>query len=71
VNMLEDCGALCDFQDDSYLLQIFTKPICDRPTFFYELIQRVGGYVGFGAGNIRNLFQSVEAEQGTRKAGDS
>lgn len=66
VDSLKKYGILCDFEGDSYLLQIFTKPISSRPTVFYEIIQRVGGYSGFGAGNINSLFQSVEAEQERR-----
>lgn len=66
IDSLKQYGILCDFEDNSYLLQIFTKPISGRPTIFYEIIQRVGGYTGFGAGNIENLFQSVEVEQSRR-----
>ena len=56
---------LVDRDNDGYLLQIFTKPIGDRPTFFYEIIQRKGG-TSFGKGNFKALFESVEKEQGRR-----
>ena len=46
-----------------YLLQLFTKPIGDRPTFFYEIIQRCGGAEGFGQGNFQALFEAIESEQ--------
>ena len=55
------------FQQDEegYLLQIFTKPIEDRPTLFFEIIQRMGAK-GFGAGNFKALFESIEREQAKR-----
>jgi 4-hydroxyphenylpyruvate dioxygenase len=56
---------LVDFDDEGYLLQIFTKPIEDRPTVFYEIIQRVNNK-GFGIGNFKALFQSIEDEQARR-----
>lgn len=66
VSVLKEYGILCDIEEDSYLLQIFTKPIGDRPTFFYEIVQRVDNYVGFGLGNVSTLFKSVEIEQEKR-----
>ena len=65
---LEDLGILCDVERDGggYLLQLFTKPIGDRPTFFYEIIQRRDGAKGFGQGNFQALFESIEREQGRR-----
>ena len=62
---LEELNILVDRDDDGYLLQIFTKPIGDRPTFFYEVIQRKGA-TSFGKGNFRELFRSIEAEQEKR-----
>ncbi|MEM0158664.1 MAG: 4-hydroxyphenylpyruvate dioxygenase, partial [Thermoplasmataceae archaeon] len=62
---LERLNILVDRDDDGYLLQIFTKPIGDRPTFFYEIIQRKGA-TSFGKGNFRELFKSIEAEQARR-----
>jgi 4-hydroxyphenylpyruvate dioxygenase len=60
--------ALCimiDAAEEGYLLQIFTKPIEDRPTLFFEVIQRMGAR-GFGAGNFKALFESIEREQAKR-----
>jgi 4-hydroxyphenylpyruvate dioxygenase len=54
-----------DADEDGYLLQIFTKPVEDRPTLFYEIIQRMGA-TGFGAGNFKALFESIEREQAKR-----
>ena len=51
--------------DEGYLLQIFTKPIVDRPTMFFEIIQRKGAQ-SFGKGNFKALFESIEAEQARR-----
>lgn len=62
---LRRLNILVDRDDDGYLLQIFTKPIGDRPTFFYEIIQRKGA-TSFGKGNFRELFKSIEAEQAKR-----
>ena len=62
---LRRLNILVDRDDDGYLLQIFTKPIGDRPTFFYEVIQRKGA-TSFGKGNFRELFKSIEAEQARR-----
>ncbi|MFT4545841.1 MAG: 4-hydroxyphenylpyruvate dioxygenase [Polaribacter sp.] len=58
-------GILVDSDEDGYLLQIFTKPIEDRPTLFFEVIQRMGAR-GFGAGNFKALFESIEREQEAR-----
>jgi 4-hydroxyphenylpyruvate dioxygenase len=62
---LRDLGILVDRDDEGYLLQIFTKPIGDRPTVFYEIIQRKGSR-GFGAGNFKALFEAIEREQDLR-----
>ncbi len=58
-------NILVDRDDDGYLLQIFTKPTGDRPTFFYEVIQRKGA-TSFGKGNFKELFKSIETEQEKR-----
>ena len=58
-------GILVDRDEDGYLLQIFTKPIGDRPTVFFELIERHGS-LGFGAGNFQALFEAIEREQAKR-----
>jgi 4-hydroxyphenylpyruvate dioxygenase len=58
-------GILVDHDDEGYLLQIFTKPIGDRPTVFFELIERHGA-TGFGAGNFKALFEAIEREQDRR-----
>ena len=58
-------GILVDHDDEGYLLQIFTKPIGDRPTVFFELIERHGA-TGFGAGNFKALFEAIEREQELR-----
>lgn len=60
-----ELGILVDRDDEGYLLQIFTKPVQDRPTVFYELIQRHGAK-GFGAGNFKALFEAIELEQARR-----
>lgn len=62
---LQKYNILVDRDDDGYLLQIFTKPTGDRPTFFYEIIQRKGA-TSFGKGNFRELFKSIEVEQERR-----
>ncbi|MEP7268458.1 MAG: 4-hydroxyphenylpyruvate dioxygenase [Saprospiraceae bacterium] len=62
---LEQLGILIDADEDGYLLQIFTKPVQDRPTLFFEIIQRAGAK-GFGAGNFKALFESIEKEQEKR-----
>ena len=58
-------SILVDRDDEGYLLQIFTRPIQDRPTLFIEVIQRHGSQ-GFGKGNFRALFESIEVEQERR-----
>ncbi len=65
INVLADLGILVDRDDDGYLLQIFTKPVQDRPTLFYEVIQRKGAR-SFGKGNFKALFESIEREQERR-----
>jgi 4-hydroxyphenylpyruvate dioxygenase len=62
---LAELGILVDRDDEGYLLQIFTKPAQDRPTLFYEIIQRKGAK-SFGAGNFKALFESIEREQAKR-----
>jgi 4-hydroxyphenylpyruvate dioxygenase len=62
---LKDLGILVDRDDEGYLLQIFTKPVTDRPTVFFEIIQRKGAQ-SFGKGNFKALFESIEAEQERR-----
>lgn len=62
---LRELGILVDRDDEGYLLQIFTKPTGDRPTVFFEIIQRKGSQ-GFGAGNFKALFQAIEREQELR-----
>lgn len=63
--VLEALNILVDFDDKGYLLQIFTKPVEDRPTLFYEVIQR-RNHQGFGAGNFKALFESIERDQALR-----
>ncbi len=65
VEVLANLGILVDRDPDGYLLQIFTKPVEDRPTVFYEIIQRKGAK-SFGAGNFKALFEAIEREQGLR-----
>ncbi len=62
---LRELGILVDRDDEGYLLQIFTKPVEDRPTVFYEIIQRKGAK-SFGKGNFKALFESIEREQALR-----
>lgn len=62
---LAKLGILVDRDDEGYLLQIFTKPVSDRPTLFYEIIQRKGAR-GFGVGNFKALFEAIEREQERR-----
>jgi 4-hydroxyphenylpyruvate dioxygenase len=62
---LAELGILVDRDDEGYLLQIFTKPVQDRPTVFYEIIQRRGAK-SFGAGNFKALFEAIEREQALR-----
>ncbi len=65
VDALQELGILVDRDDEGYLLQIFTKPVEDRPTLFYEIIQRKGAR-SFGKGNFKALFESIEREQALR-----
>jgi len=65
IDDLERLGILVDKDDEGYLLQIFTKPVSDRPTLFYEIIQRKGAR-GFGVGNFKALFEAIEREQDVR-----
>lgn len=65
VDELEDLGILVDRDDEGYLLQIFSKPVVDRPTLFFEIIQRKGAR-GFGKGNFKALFEAIEREQDSR-----
>ncbi len=66
IDTLKELGILCDIEGDGYLLQLFTKPVGDRPTFFFEVIQRRGGSQGFGKGNFQALFESIERDQALR-----
>jgi 4-hydroxyphenylpyruvate dioxygenase len=63
--VIEKLAIMVDADEDGYLLQIFTKPVQDRPTLFFEIIQRMGAK-GFGAGNFKALFESIEREQSLR-----
>lgn len=65
INELQRLSILVDADEEGYLLQIFTKPVEDRPTLFFEIIQRMGAR-GFGAGNFKALFESIEREQALR-----
>ena len=65
IGKLQQRGILVDRDEDGYLLQIFTKPLGDRPTVFFELIERHGS-LGFGIGNFKALFQAIEREQELR-----
>ncbi len=65
IEALERNGILVDKDEDGYLLQIFSKPVQDRPTVFFELIERHGAK-GFGAGNFKALFEAIEREQESR-----
>jgi 4-hydroxyphenylpyruvate dioxygenase len=62
---LKELGILIDRDDEGYLLQLFTKPVLDRPTMFFEIIQRKGAK-SFGKGNFKALFEAIEREQGKR-----
>ncbi len=62
---LRELGILIDKDDEGYLLQIFTKPVLDRPTLFIEIIQRKGAK-SFGKGNFKALFEAIEREQESR-----
>jgi len=65
MGILKQHGIMVDRDDEGYLLQIFTKPLTDRPTLFFEIIQRKGAQ-SFGKGNFKALFESIEAEQERR-----
>jgi 4-hydroxyphenylpyruvate dioxygenase len=65
IKALQALSILVDADEEGYLLQIFTKPVEDRPTLFFEIIQRMGAK-GFGAGNFKALFESIEREQALR-----
>ena len=65
IEPLKDLGILVDRDEEGYLLQIFTKPVEDRPTLFFEIIQRKGAK-SFGAGNFKALFEALEREQDAR-----
>ena len=65
IEKLKSLGIMIDADEEGYLLQIFTKPVEDRPTLFFEIIQRMGA-LGFGAGNFKALFESIEREQQKR-----
>jgi 4-hydroxyphenylpyruvate dioxygenase len=62
---LKDLGILIDRDEEGYLLQLFTKPVEDRPTLFFEIIQRKGAK-SFGKGNFKALFEAIEREQEAR-----
>jgi 4-hydroxyphenylpyruvate dioxygenase len=65
IETLKEHRILVDRDEDGYLLQIFTKPVGDRPTVFFEMIERHGS-LGFGIGNFKALFQAIEREQDLR-----
>jgi len=65
IETLKSLGIMIDADEEGYLLQIFTKPVEDRPTLFFEIIQRMGAR-GFGAGNFKALFEAIEREQAKR-----
>jgi 4-hydroxyphenylpyruvate dioxygenase len=65
IDTIEKLGLLIDYDDNGYLLQLFTKPLEDRPTLFIEIIQR-RNHQGFGAGNFKSLFKAIEDEQAKR-----
>jgi 4-hydroxyphenylpyruvate dioxygenase len=65
MDLLKSLGIMVDRDEEGYLLQIFTKPLNDRPTLFLEIIQRKGAK-SFGKGNFKALFESIEAEQEKR-----
>ena len=65
ISILKSLGIMVDRDEEGYLLQIFTKPVEDRPTLFFEIIQRKGAK-SFGKGNFQALFESIEAEQARR-----
>jgi len=65
IDTLEELGIEADRDEEGYLLQIFTRPVQDRPTFFFEIIERHGSR-GFGVGNFKALFEAIEREQEKR-----
>lgn len=65
IKAIQELGILVDRDEEGYLLQIFTKPVEDRPTLFFEIIQRKGAQ-SFGAGNFKALFEAIEREQEKR-----
>jgi 4-hydroxyphenylpyruvate dioxygenase len=65
LKIIQELNILVDFDDQGYLLQLFTKPVEDRPTLFYEIIQR-HNHSGFGAGNFKSLFEAIERDQAER-----
>ncbi len=65
VDELEKLGILVDRDPEGYMLQIFTRPVEDRPTLFFEIIQRKGSR-SFGKGNFKALFEAIEREQQAR-----
>ena len=65
LDALKALNVLIDRDESGYLLQIFTKPVEDRPTLFFEIIQRKGAK-SFGKGNFKALFESIEREQASR-----
>ena len=65
ISELAELGILVDRDEEGYLLQIFTKPVEDRPTLFFEIIQRRGAR-SFGTGNFKALFEAIELEQSRR-----
>ena len=65
IDQLAELGILVDRDDEGYMLQIFTKPVEDRPTLFFEVIQRKGSR-SFGKGNFKALFEAIEREQAAR-----
>jgi 4-hydroxyphenylpyruvate dioxygenase len=65
IDQLAELGVLLDHDEEGYLLQIFSKPIVNRPTLFFEIIERKGAR-GFGEGNFKALFEALEREQALR-----
>ena len=65
IQTLKELGILIDNDENGYMLQIFTRPLQDRPTLFFEIIQRKGSN-SFGKGNFKALFESIEREQEKR-----
>ena len=65
ITEIAELGILVDRDDEGYMLQIFTKPVQDRPTLFFEIIQRQGSK-SFGKGNFKALFEAIEREQSRR-----